>query len=176
VASLTIRPATPADIQTLRTLAGAIWREYYPSILSAGQIDYMLTQMYEPEVIRQEMASDVIWQLAIHADEPVGYLSFDHDKRAETITLRKLYLQPRLHGRGIGRQLIDHVKAAATTAGARTISLRVNRSNARAIRAYEQAGFSISGSLVSDIGGGFVMDDYVMTFEIQPTAGRAAGD
>jgi ribosomal protein S18 acetylase RimI-like enzyme len=42
------------------------------------------------------------------------------------------------------------------------IRLRVNRGNHLAIRAYQRAGFEITEELCNDIGGGFVMDDYVM--------------
>jgi RimJ/RimL family protein N-acetyltransferase len=39
----------------------------------------------------------------------------------------------------------------------------VNKRNQKAIRAYERAGFTIAESMTSEIGGGFVMDDYRMT-------------
>ena len=41
-ASLAIRPASLAEIPTLRALAERIWRASYATLLSAGQIDYML--------------------------------------------------------------------------------------------------------------------------------------
>ena len=40
--------------------------------------------------------------------------------------------------------------------------LRVNRHNDAAIRAYRRAGFVIVASDCLPIGGGFVMDDYLM--------------
>lgn len=40
--------------------------------------------------------------------------------------------------------------------------LTVNKNNVKAIRAYEKTGFKNIGSLVQDIGNGFVMDDYKM--------------
>ena len=40
--------------------------------------------------------------------------------------------------------------------------LSVNKHNTRAIAAYRRNGFVIAESVVTDIGGGFVMDDYVM--------------
>ena len=42
------------------------------------------------------------------------------------------------------------------------ISLTVNRYNTGSIAMYEKVGFSISGSVVNDIGEGFFMDDYQM--------------
>jgi RimJ/RimL family protein N-acetyltransferase len=43
-----------------------------------------------------------------------------------------------------------------------TLILNVNKQNLRAIRAYERNGFFVREAVVVDIGGGFVMDDYVM--------------
>ena len=44
--------------------------------------------------------------------------------------------------------------------------LSVNKRNAKAIAAYHRNGFVIAESVVTDIGGGFVMDDYVMAKEL----------
>jgi ribosomal protein S18 acetylase RimI-like enzyme len=43
----------------------------------------------------------------------------------------------------------------------------VNKGNARAIAFYRKHGFDIAESVVVDIGGGFVMDDYVMGKELR---------
>lgn len=40
--------------------------------------------------------------------------------------------------------------------------LNVNKHNAVAIAAYERCGFRIASGVEIDIGGGFVMDDWVM--------------
>jgi len=164
VGMITIRPATWTDVETLRSLAAAIWREYYPAILAREQIEYMLDLMYSPEAIHREMAAGVTWEL-VSAEAPVGHLAFTLDQAAGTLTLHKLYLVPRLHGQGLGRRLLDHVKDVARGAGAQTIRLQVNKRNTRAIRAYARAGFHVTGAIVAAIGGGFVMDDFVMAWE-----------
>ncbi|MDB6006010.1 MAG: Ribosomal protein acetylase RimI, partial [Prosthecobacter sp.] len=40
--------------------------------------------------------------------------------------------------------------------------LFVNKHNISAIRAYQRAGFAFEKDVITEIGGGFVMDDYVM--------------
>jgi hypothetical protein len=42
------------------------------------------------------------------------------------------------------------------------LRLRVNKRNAAAIRSYLRSGFVFQEDVVTDIGSGFVMDDYVM--------------
>jgi hypothetical protein len=44
--------------------------------------------------------------------------------------------------------------------------LAVNKRNENAIAAYAKHGFAIVESVVKDIGGGFVMDDYVMSMHV----------
>jgi len=45
----------------------------------------------------------------------------------------------------------------------RELWLTVNKDNADSIAFYRRVGFGIAGSSVTDIGGGFVMDDYRMS-------------
>jgi len=80
-----------------------------------------------------------------------------------TVKLHKLYLLPEYHGKGIGALALARVEKVARKAGAHTIVLNVNKRNAKAIRAYERAGWRISEEVVNDIGNGYVMDDFVMT-------------
>jgi ribosomal protein S18 acetylase RimI-like enzyme len=46
--------------------------------------------------------------------------------------------------------------------GARTLELRVNRHNAAAIGFYRKNGFTAFADDCREIGGGYVMDDYLM--------------
>ena len=161
---LAFRPATPDDIPALRSLAETIWRSCYPGIISPAQIEYMLHRMYAPEVIREDMAAGTQWTLALQGERPVGFLAFDPD--ATGIQLHKLYLQPELHGQGQGQRMLEHVRSEALRRKAARISLRVNKANLRALRAYERAGFRQVDSVVADIGGGFVMDDFLLELEL----------
>ena len=161
-----IVPALTDDIPVLRDLARRIWHEHYPGIITPEQIDYMLARMYDTEVIRREMAEGVMWHLVRHHGEPVGFISCGFDDPARRVKLHKLYLLPRLHGQGLGRRMLDHVKAQAVLRNAREILLHVNKQNTRAIRSYERAGFRVRESLIADIGGGFVMDDFVMVLAL----------
>jgi len=164
---ITIQPATPDDIPTLRALARRIWHEYYAGIISREQIDYMLARMYAAKTLRREMAERVAWDLVIRQTEPVGFISCSFDTASRRVKLSKLYLLPAWHGRGIGRQMLRHVQARSAELGALEIWLQVNKQNTRAIRAYERAGFSIREAVVTDIGGGFVMDDFIMVLRLR---------
>jgi ribosomal protein S18 acetylase RimI-like enzyme len=76
--------------------------------------------------------------------------------------LDKLYVHPRLQRHGYGGMMIARAGEVARSGGCSRLVLAVNKNNRSAIAAYLKHGFSIARSVVKDIGGGFVMDDYVM--------------
>lgn len=157
-----IRPATSADVQTIADLADKIWRCHYPGIITNEQIDYMLAQRYNAEALAVQLANPAEWfDLAMIGGEPSGFAHYIRLSDDE-IKLDKLYLLPELHGLGYGSRLIYHVKKRARELGGKTLVLSVNKQNQKAINAYLTSGFSIRDSVVVDIGGGFVMDDFLM--------------
>jgi diamine N-acetyltransferase len=156
-------PAKPADIPLLQRLADEIWRAHYPAIISIAQINYMLDRMYATDVIAQELRTGTSWELIQHDGEAVGFLSYSHEPAAGVVKLHKLYVRVTQHGQGLGQAGLRCVTEVAAARGAREVSLYVNKNNHKAIRAYQRAGFAIAESVVTELGGGFVMDDYRMT-------------
>ncbi|MCY3022525.1 MAG: GNAT family N-acetyltransferase [Planctomycetota bacterium] len=160
---LSFTPATASDIPAIQALARKIWYACYTEMISLEQIEYMLKRMYSTEAIEKELAAGVFWELASYRGETVGYVSCEFDKQTREVTLHKMYLLRELQGKGFGQQLLEQVKRRARELEAETITLRVNRHNEKAIKAYQRAGFAIARTNVADIGGGFVMDDYILT-------------
>ena len=156
--------ATEAGLPAISELAGVIWRACYPGIITSEQIDYMLARMYSLDVLRDEIRSQgVRYDLLLVDGKPAGFASYGPTSERGAMKLHKLYLLPELHGRGLGSRLLQHVEREVRTGAARRLILSVNKRNAKAITAYQRNGFVIAESVITDIGGGFVMDDYVMT-------------
>jgi ribosomal protein S18 acetylase RimI-like enzyme len=166
VASLAIRSASEAEIPALRVLAEKIWRQSFAGLLTPGQIDYMLAWMYAPETIARELREGVIWEIAWLDAEMIGFHSCTIEPETRRLKLNKLYLLPEQQGLGLGQQLLERVHALAAQRGASAVWLQVNKQNARALRAYERAGYVVERTAVFDIGGGYVMDDFILTREI----------
>lgn len=68
----------------------------------------------------------------------------------------------KLRGTGVGRALVEFAEKRAVEVGAAELWLTVNKHNAGSIAFYEKMGFRKTAALVTDIGGGFVMDDWRM--------------
>jgi GNAT superfamily N-acetyltransferase len=155
--------ATEADLPAISELAGIIWRACYPGIISNAQIDYMLARMYALDVLRDEIRSQgICYNCLLMDDKLVGFASYGPAAEPRVMKLHKLYLLPELHSRGLGSRLLQHVEREVRAGGGRRLILSVNKRNAKAIAAYQRNGFVVADSVVTDIGCGFVMDDYIM--------------
>ncbi len=159
----TIEPATAADLPTVQQLAGIIWRQHYRPIIGDAQIDYMLARGYALDALAKFLTEPGSGLALVKVDgAAVGFAAWYRPEATATCKLDKLYVLQEHHRRGLGRALIEHVAAIGREAGAVRLILNVNKRNTGSIRAYERCGFAISEAVVVDIGGGFVMDDFVM--------------
>ena len=164
-----VLPLGLADVERLAALAREIWYDHYPAIIGTAQIEYMLAQRYEPRLICAELESgDVWWDKLMVGDEMAGFASYFPGGAPGEMKLDKLYVHQRHQRRGYGGMLIEHAAKVARARDCRNLTLAVNKGNRSAIAAYLKYGFSIADSVVKDIGGGFVMDDYIM---VKPVTG-----
>ncbi|ACF13444.1 GCN5-related N-acetyltransferase [Chloroherpeton thalassium ATCC 35110] len=153
---------TEQELRGIEKIAQEIWREYYPSMISPDQIEYMLKRGYSIEVMKRELNDGVHYDQLFVDDLFSGYCAYGPDGEPGTLKLHKLYLKPSVHGFGLGQKLLTHVRNYAQQAGFERILLQVNKYNARAIAAYKRFGFNIREANTFDIGEGFFMDDFVM--------------
>jgi ribosomal protein S18 acetylase RimI-like enzyme len=163
-----ILPLREEDIPDLVRLARDIWYRHYPGIIPVEQIEYMLAQRYGPALIRAQIAGGEAWWDKLLLDgRLIGFCACERGKAPDELKIDKVYVHYDLRGRGYGSLLIEHVQRRARTLGCRRLFLQVNKNNRSAIEAYLKNGFSVAESATFDIGGGFVMDDYVMVKEIR---------
>ncbi len=162
-----IVPATEENLPALAELAGIIWRQHYPGIISHAQIDYMLGKMYSPDTLREELrAKGIRFDRLLVNERFVGFASYGPTSEPGVMKLHKCYLLPEMHGRGYGSRLLQHCERSGRTLGARRLILAVNKNNTKAVAAYRRNGFTIVESVITDFGSGFVMDDYIMAKDL----------
>ena len=98
-------------------------------------------EWYESELQRPDVCFVYVIRTTQH---PVaGFCAFW--KVADQIHINNLAIRPELRGRGLGRRLLAHVLGDAARLGAPSATLEVRRSNERARRLYETAGFKLAG-------------------------------
>ena len=140
-----------------------IWRDYYlPEILTERELDGFWRRSYSEEKLLENVLEGAIYQWIVLAGVRIGFLSFQPEYETNRLHLGKLYLLPCHHGCGLGGQALAHIQSIARDLGLAEIYLYVFRKNARAIKAYQRAGFSVDRLEVTALEGGLVYDDAVM--------------
>jgi len=172
-ADVTLTPVSEQDVALLRELAGTIWRQHYAAMISPAQIEYMLAGRFSDEVLREHVQAADRWlELLRISGAPVGYCGceltgMDGDEcTPAAMKLGQLYVLESHRGMGLGRFMLGHIERRARDLGSHLLWLQVNKKNAAAIGFYRAAGFEVVREAVFEIGGGFVMDDYVMAKQV----------
>ncbi len=151
---------TTPDYLQIETLADIIWREHYIPIVGKPQIDYMLDKFQSAEAIEQQIIDGFEYFVLNYDKTPVGYISIRKENKA--LFLSKIYVLSSCRGKKIGKIAMLFIEEKAKDYQLKKIRLTVNINNTNSIKAYEKLGFKNVGPLITDIGNGFVMDDYEM--------------
>lgn len=168
---LRIVPLQADQAQTLADLARLIWQQHYPGIISQAQIDYMLHQRYGLELILQQLGETGHgWSVANTEGAMRGFCHCLLASGTRPVKIDKLYVHPDYQRQGIGAALLAQVEDQSRAHGAHTISLRTNQRNHVALAAYRKYGFDIVSEAITDIGGGFRMEDYVLEKRLDESA------
>lgn len=157
-----LRKAKEEDLATIKKLAEQTWPTAYSDIISQEQIVFMLDKMYNQGELLGQLRDGHTFLIASELKEDVGFAGFSVvDSENHVYKLHKLYVLPKMHGKGVGKILMNEVVDQIKVQGAKFLQLNVNRNN-KAKDFYEKAGFKIKETVDLDIGNGFFMNDYVM--------------
>ena len=152
------------DIPKLAALASKIWHEYWTEILTESQIEYMLENFQSVNAIEKQLAEEHYnyYFISDENNENIGY--FGISNKENYMFLSKLYLSEEYRRKGIGKAAFEKIKQLTAKENMSTIRLTVNKYNTNTINAYKKWGFIITDAVITDIGSGFVMDDYIMEY------------
>lgn len=165
--TLSIRPATTADIGRIRAVAEVAFPATYRTILSPDQLAYMMDWMYSEASLHQQMEHDGhVFFLAEQDGHTCGYVSVQPES-ADVYHLQKIYVLPECQHTGIGgalfRTVLDYVRSRHE--GPCRVELNVNRENP-ALGFYEHMGMRRLRSGDFPIGNGYFMNDYIMGLDL----------
>ncbi len=152
------------NLKKIEDMASIIWREHYTPIIGIHQVEYMLDKFQSVNTMKAQIGTGYHYFIINDEDEPLGYLSFN--QRKQQLFLSKIYVLKESRGKGIGKKAMNFIVDTARALGCEKVSLTVNKFNHNSIKAYESSGFINKEALVQDIGGGYIMDDYLMEFTI----------
>lgn len=162
---------TAEDRTRLAALADEIWHEYWPALIGIAQTDYMVEQFQNLEAIERSINDDAYEYWLLHAADDnrlIGYTGGHVELPTSRFFISKLYLRAQERGRGFASAAVRFYEDLCRIRGLSALYLTVNKENELAIRAYKGKGFRTIDATISDIGNGFVMDDYLMQKDIAP--------
>ncbi len=158
---ITVKQADEKNAGEIAALADIVWHEHFVPIIGLDQVEYMLDKFQSEKAIGESMrGGGYEYYMAFENGDFIGYMGIHEDKEYNSVLLSKIYIKKEHRGKGAARALLNHVMASYSKCG--MFWLTVNKHNSSAIAAYEKLGFKTERESVTDIGGGFVMDDYVM--------------
>ena len=123
----------------------------------------MLKNFQSDEAIVEQLEQGYIYKTVVVEGEPAGYIAVKPEYNR--LFLSKVYLDKKFRGKGIGKKMIEEAQRLAD--GSESIYLTVNKENAGSIAVYKKTGFEIIDRATTDIGGGYVMDDYIMELKLK---------
>ncbi len=160
-----IRLAEEEDLWLVRELAEQIFPVTYQDIVDAKQIVYMMDLIYSPEALVSQLDVGQVFHILYYETDPAGYASYTPLQEDGKFKLNKIYVNPELQGKGLGKFLLQEMILRVKKEGATELQLNVNRFNT-AKGFYEKMGFAVLKEELLDIGNGYYMDDYIMKLNL----------
>ena len=155
------------ELREIAVLADEIWHECYVELLGQGQVDYMVEKFQSLDAMTEQIENQGYTYISVREDgELCGYIGIKPEDD-DRLFLSKFYLHKEYRGRGIATAMMNYIFDEARKIGKKRVYLTVNKHNDHAIEVYKKIGFVVVDTAVTDIGGGYVMDDFIMEYQIK---------
>lgn len=148
------------DFAVINRLGSEIMHRTFDSISKEGQTDYMVNLFLSDYAIKRNIEHDgYVYKIIQLNGEDAGFYAYcpaqNYNPAYTSGTfLSKIYLSDFARNKKIASRVFLSLP--------KPVVLTVKKDNADAISIYKHVGFKIIEGVVNDIGGGYVMDDYVM--------------
>ncbi|WP_111708602.1 GNAT family N-acetyltransferase [Lutibacter citreus] len=154
------------DILAVEKLAFEIWNAHYTPIIGQEQVDYMLNKFQNFKAISNQLNTGYDYYIISNNLKPVGYIGIVPNPESKKLMISKIYVDQNKKGSGFGAQLLNFTIKFAKENGFKTIWLTVNRYNSNSIKWYHKFGFIKTDTVKTDIGNGFIMDDFILELTV----------
>lgn len=152
------------DVLRMTKVAEVVWREANTAFCTPEQVEYMIEMFQSYEAVSGQLVHGYRYFLVEEAGEILAY--FGVQPQGERLFLSKFYILKEHRDKGIFSLGLEYMCGLCRELQLDTIYLTVNRRNFHACEVYLHKGFRIAEEAVADIGCGFVMDDYIMEYDV----------
>lgn len=164
--TVNFHPATTdGAIQTIATIAEEIWHQHFTPIIGEAQVNYMVDKFQSyPAISTQIREGGYEYFIIESSHTPCGYIGVHQEDDA--LFLSKLYIKKDFRGQHLATQGLTFLVGLCKERKLTKIWLTCNKHNDNTLKIYDHLGFKITDEQVADIGNGFVMDDYILTYKL----------
>ena len=162
----------PEQIQEIAGIAKITWTEHYTSLIGSAQVAYMIEKFQSVSAITNQIQQGYRYYLIQFDGQAAGYISIllqpmeksplPSGPMEKSLFLSKFYVEKPYRGRHIATQTIAFIKEICKKEELHKIWLTANKQNRSSLEVYEHLGFTRARDVITDIGEGYVMDDYIM--------------
>ena len=162
---LRIVPADTAELlYNIEALADDIWHEYLTPVLGQPQVDYILENFQSVDAINSQIMNGYEYFVLIYEYLMAGYVGMKEDDR--TLFLSGLYIHEECQGNHIATNVFQFLLGICRKRNLNCIRLTCSKKNSKALEVFKHLGFTVVKEQLTDIGGGFSTDDYILEYAL----------
>ena len=156
---------TDSEIQDIANLASDIWRQHFTPLIGEAQVTYMLEKFQSYPAIKEQIEQKGYEYYQLFSSYSLaGYFAIHQEP--DSLLLSKFYIKQDFRGQHLASTAFQFMVNLCKERHLPKIWLTCNRDNAGSLSVYRHLGFQITDEQVTNIGHGFVMDDYLLTYQI----------
>lgn len=154
-----------SQVYEIASLADEIWHEHFTPIIGEAQVNYMVEKFQSYPALKSQIEQDGYEYYQLFSSHTfAGYMGI-HPKDG-ALFLSKLYIKKDCRGQHLATEALNFLIELCKNRGLKKIWLTCNKHNDNTLAVYDHLGFVITDEQVADIGNGFVMDDYILTYTL----------
>ena len=167
---------TAEQFAMIERLARRIVPEFYAPYFARTIGEYLVESGHT--AVALSLQADKGYQHFLIGSEgkPVGYFSLGPNGSGSGsgapasanggLLLSHFYILPEYRGRGFGKLAMEFIDRRVAEMGAGRVELFVLRENVQAVRHYLRNGYVVQGEVLTRLGNGAILEDYLMRKEV----------
>jgi ribosomal protein S18 acetylase RimI-like enzyme len=152
---------TREQFETMEALGRRIVPTFYSRFLPPECAAWLVEACHTVDVFEAQVGQGYRHYMIEVEGLVVGYFGL-HEEEDRTMVLTQFYLLEEWRGKGIGQRVMDFIHREAAELRVKRIQLLVLRKNAGAVGLYRKNGYSIAAEVLTPMGEGRTVEDYIM--------------
>jgi ribosomal protein S18 acetylase RimI-like enzyme len=155
---------TTEHFAVIEELARRIVPDFYAPFFERATAEYLVESGHTAAALAEQAGRGCLHFFVEEIGRPVGYFSLAPD--GADVLLSHFYVLANCRGRGLGQLAMEFIDGQVRAMGARRIELFVLRENIAAVGLYRKNGYIVAEEVLTRLGNGAVLEDYLMRKEV----------